>query len=86
MKVLNLFKEMGNLAAESRGVFESKMLSYQTQVGFYLVVLMLGFSISNAFLGHFQPMKQGIIGTACLTDAIVGPCNCLSPLYPKVYL
>ena len=54
--------------------------------GFSLVVLMLGFSISNAFPGHFQPMKQGIIGTACLTDAIAGPCNCLSPLYPKVYL
>lgn len=36
-------------------------LSYQTPVGFYLVVLMVGFSISNAFLRHAQPVKQGIM-------------------------
>lgn len=73
---------MGNITAESRGGSKCNILTTSDCMGFHLVVL-LGFSISNAFLGAFLFYN----GVAYLCDAIiVGLCNWFSPPCPVVYL
>ena len=87
-KILNLSKEMGNIASESRGVFQSKcnILITTDSTGILLGCFNIRLFHIKCLSWAFPAYETRRNGVTRLGDAVLGLCNCHSALCPGDYV